>query len=110
MPTGEAVQRGRTIEEIVKRTWSARQEAPEVARPCRGGPVRYWVATLEGNQPLLEALPLALPGLAPEDIVTPHPISRPWDARQWLAFIRFHLDLHREQVETVVRTPGFPRA
>ena len=68
------------------------------------------IAALDSNERLLEALPLALADPAPEDIETPHPISRPWDAPQWLEFISFHLDLHRERFESVVRTPGFSRA
>lgn len=107
--TGDAVHRGRTIEDIVEVTWVPGQEAPEVARPRRGGSLSYWVLALQCNQPLLEALPACLQGLDPHEVITPHPISGPWDADQWLAFIRFHLDLHRAQIETVTQTPGFPR-
>ena len=65
---------------------------------------------LQCNQPLLEALPSRLEGLDPREVVTPHPISGPWDAEQWLAFIRFHLGLHRAQIESVTRAPAFPRS
>lgn len=105
---GEPVHRGRSIEEIVKLTWVPGQEAPEIARPRRGGPLGYWIVALQCNQPLLEALPTRLEGLDPRDVVTPHPISGPWDADQWLAFVRFHLDLHRAQIESVTREPTFP--
>jgi hypothetical protein len=107
--TGEAVHRGRSIEEIVKLTWAQGQEAPEIARPRRGGPLSYWIVALRCNQPLLGALPARLEGLDPRDVVTPHPISGPWDADQWLAFVRFHLDLHRSQIEAVTRAAAFPR-
>jgi hypothetical protein len=43
-------------------------------------------------------------------VVTPHPISGPWDADQWLAFVRFHLDLHRSQIEAITRASAFPRS
>jgi len=108
--TGEPVHRGRSIEEIVKLTWVAGQEAPEIARPRRGGPASYWIVALQCNQPLLEALPARLEGLDPRDVVTPHPISGPWDADQWLAFVRFHLVLHRAQIESVTREAAFPRS
>jgi hypothetical protein len=105
---GDAVHRGRTIEDIVKATWVPGQEAPDVARPRRGGPLNYWILALQCNQPLLDALPDRLFGLNSHEVITPHPISGPWDADQWLAFIRFHLDLHRAQIDTVTQTPGFP--
>jgi hypothetical protein len=106
--TGDAVHRGRTIEEIVNATWIPGQEAPDLARPRRGGPLSYWMLALQCNQPLLEALPGRLRGLHPYEVITPHPISGPWDAAQWIAFVRFHLDLHRAQLEEVSRGPGFP--
>jgi hypothetical protein len=106
---GEPVHRGRSIEEIVKLTWIPGQEAPEIARPRRGGPLSYWILALRCNQPLLEALPARLQGLDPEEVITPHPISGPWDAGQWLDFVRFHLDLHRAQIEAVTRAGAFPR-
>ena len=52
----------------------------------------------------------AVHGLDPRDVVTPHPISGPWDADQWLAFVRFHLVLHRAQIESVIREAAFPRS
>ena len=106
--TGDAVHRGRAIEDIVKVTWVSGQEAPDLTRPRRGGPLDYWMLALQCNQPLLDALPDRLLGLNPHEVITPHPISGPWDANQWLAFIRFHLDLHRAQIDTVTQTPGFP--
>jgi DinB superfamily len=106
--TGDAVHRGRTIEEIVNTTWVQGQEAPDLARPRRGGPLSYWMLALQCNQPLLEALPGRPRGLSPEEVITPHPISGSWDADQWIAFVRFHLDLHRAQIEEVSRASDFP--
>ena len=106
--SGEPVHRGKSIEEIVAETWASRQQAPDIATPRRRGPLAYWIVAIQCNQPLLEALPPALAGLDPAEVITPHPISGPWDARQWLAFVRFHLDLHRQQIEAVTRAPGFP--
>lgn len=36
-------------------------------------------------------------------VIAPHVISGPLDARQRLEFIRFHMDLHRRQIEAVLR-------
>jgi len=105
---GEAVHHGRTIQEIVRLTWLPDQQAPEIARPRRGGPLSYWIVALNCNQPLLEALPTALDDLDPTDVVTPHPVSGPMDAWQWLAFVGFHLDWHRRQIEGVSRSERFP--
>jgi DinB superfamily len=106
--SGEPVHRGKSIEQIVAETWAPRQQAPDIATPRRRGPLPFWVVAIECNQPLLEALPAALGGLDPGAVVTPHPVSGPWDAGQWLAFVRFHLDLHRQQIEAVMRAPAFP--
>ncbi len=107
--TGEPIHRGKTIEKVVAETWGARQQAPEVAAPRRRGPLAFWIVALRCNQPLLEAVASALDGLDALSVVTPHPISGPWDAGQWLSFIRFHLDLHGQQIEEVRRASGFPR-
>ena len=106
---GEPVHRGKSIEQIVAETWAPRQQAPDIATPRRRGPLAYWLVALQCNQPLLEALPAALAGLDPAEVITPHPVSGPWDARQWLAFVQFHLDLHRQQIEGVMRASGFPK-
>jgi hypothetical protein len=106
---GESVHRGKSIEQIVAETWAPRQQAPDIATPRRRGPLAYWTIAIQCNQPLLEALPAALEGLDAAEVITPHPISGPWDARQWLAFVRFHLDLHRRQIEGIMRAPGFPK-
>ena len=106
--SGESVHRGKAIEQIVAETWAPRQQAPDIAAPRRRGPLAYWIVAIECNQRLLEALPVALAGLEPAAVITPHPISGPWDAHQWVTFVRFHLDLHRQQIESVMRAPKFP--
>lgn len=105
---GEAVHRGKSIEEVVAETWVPHQPAPEVARPRRFGPLGFWVVAMQCNQPLLEATHAALTDLDPAAVITPHPISGPWDALQWLSFIRFHLDHHRQQIERVKQSTAFP--
>lgn len=106
--SGEPIHRGKSIEQIVAETWAPRQQAPDIATPRRRGPLAYWFVAIQCNQPLLEALPAALTALDLAEVITPHPISGPWDACQWLAFVRFHLDRHRQQIEGVMRAPGFP--
>ncbi|HET7340548.1 MAG TPA: DinB family protein [Methylomirabilota bacterium] len=107
---GAAVHRGKPIEQIVRETWGPATKAPDPAAPRRRGPLAYWLVALQCNQPLLDALPGALDGLDPHEVITPHPISGPWDAAQWLAFVRLHLQIHGRQIEAVTRAPGFPTA
>jgi DinB superfamily len=107
--TGEPIHRGKSMEQIVTETWVPGQQAPDIATPRRRGPLAYWILAIECNQPMLDAVQAALAELDPAEVVTPHPISGPWDAGQWLAFVRFHLDLHRQQIEHVMRAPGFPK-
>jgi hypothetical protein len=105
---GEHVLRGLTLEEAVERTWAPQEQAPDFSRPRLRGPLAYWTAALTCNQPLLDRLAPVLAGLDLAQVITPHPISGPLDARQWLGFLRFHLDRHRGQIQAIAQAPGFP--
>lgn len=105
---GEHIHRGRSIEEVVEETWGSVQEAPEGATPRWGGPLGFWIAALESCQPLLDRLQDELEGVDLEEVIHPHPISGPLDARQRFEFLRFHLDRHRAQVERLRAQDGFP--
>lgn len=100
---GEAVHRGRSIEEIIATTWRAREDAPANAVPQTNGPLAYWVASLDACQPVLVALGKALDGLDLETVIAPYAISGPLDARQRLEFLRWHMDHHRQQIAEIVR-------
>lgn len=101
--TGQSPNAGLTIEQVIERTWRARETAPESALPTWGGPLAYWAEGLRACAPLLASLGRALEGLELERVIHPHVISGPLDARQRLEFLRFHLDRHRGQVERVRR-------
>jgi hypothetical protein len=107
--TGDAVHHGLPIEQIIDKTWKAKEQVPETARPRWGGPLSYWTQALENCQPLLESMINSLAGLDPEKIIHPHPISGPLNIRQRLEFLRFHLDRHRGQIERVKLSDGFPK-
>jgi hypothetical protein len=100
---GEHVNRGLSIEEVVERTWGPNTQAPDVARPRWNGPLEYWKAFFAALQPMVDQLVPVLDGLDLEVVVAPHPISGPLDARQRLEFLRFHMDLHRRQIEDIMR-------
>lgn len=105
---GEFVHRGRPAAAVFASMWGAGVQAPPFAMPRWGGPVSYWSAAFDCCQPLLDAFAAQLPGLNLDDLVLPHPILGPLDTWQWLAFLRFHLDVHCTQVESVMRAPGYP--
>lgn len=107
---GEHVHRGLRIEDIVEKTWKTKEIAPEIARPRWGGSLQFWVFSLNQCQPLLEALGDALRGFDPETIIHPHPISGPLDVLQRLQFLRFHMDRHRNQIESIISHADFPKS
>jgi hypothetical protein len=106
--TGELIHHGLHVEEIVARTWKEKEAVPEVAKPRLGGPVEFWNLSLHNLQSVLTGLSQALNGADLEKIIHPHPISGPLNVIQRFEFLRFHLDRHRNQIEKIKSSPGFP--
>lgn len=106
--TGEHTNRGLAIEDIIARTWKPKEDAPPIATPHIGGPLAYWISYLESCQAVLDRLGHALEGLDPGEVIFPHFLSGPLDARQRLEFLRFHLDRHRGQIERLMSHAEFP--
>jgi hypothetical protein len=105
---GESPNKGLRIEEVVQRTWRAREASPDSALPRVGGTLGYWVAALKSCSSLLAELKVPLGEVALEDTIYPHAISGPLDARQRLEFLAFHLRRHRNQVAAIMSHPAFP--
>lgn len=101
-PPSVSPNEGLSIEEIVARTWRAREKAPPNATPRGEGPLAFWVASLRSLQPVLNALADRLADMDLERVVFPHFLCGPLDARQRLEFLRFHLDRHRDQLSRLV--------
>ena len=99
--------KGLTIEEVVDKTWKTKEQAPQSAVPRLGGPINFWISTLESCQTQLNKLTASLKDFDLETIIYPHPISGPLDARQRYEFLRFHIDRHRTQVEKLLQHPDF---
>ena len=99
--SGELVHRGLSVEEIVARTWQPKEIVPAVAAPRLGGPLAFWVLSLDSLQPLLQAFVSDFADDDPESLIHPHPISGPLDVRQRLEFLRFHIDRHHGQVNAL---------
>jgi DinB superfamily len=98
---GELIHRNLSIEEIVARTWQAKEVVPAVATPRMGGSMVFWASMLESLQPVLAKLVAELAKYDKEFVVHPHPISGPLDSWQRLEFLRFHIDRHRGQVNNL---------
>ncbi len=98
----------KSTEQIIEKTWQAKEKVPEIAKPRWGGPVEYWIAALRACQSLLDALNSALTGLDPEQVIYPHSISGPMNVTQRMEFLRFHLERHQRQIENIKAHPDFP--
>jgi hypothetical protein len=106
--TGQHTNRGLSIDEVVARTWKPKEVAPPIATPHIGGPLQYWISYAESCQGVLDRLGTALDGLDLEEVIFPHFLSGPLDARQRLEFLRFHLDRHRAQILRLFDRESFP--
>ncbi|MEO6456495.1 MAG: DinB family protein [Ginsengibacter sp.] len=107
---GEAIHHGLAIEEIIEKTWRAKEQVPESAKPRWAGPVEYWIVALDNCQKLLESLCRELDGYDLEQIIYPHIISGPLNVVQRMEFLRFHLNRHQTQIENIKTHPDFPSA
>jgi hypothetical protein len=106
--SGPLPHRGKSIEEVIAATWKPKEVAPSTATPRFGGPLAAWRTAFRHLPSLLQDLADELEGQRLEDIVFPHLISGPLDARQRLEFLRFHIERHTAQVQHVRSSTGFP--
>ena len=105
---GDTPHRRKHIEEIIAVTWRAKEQAPPIATPHIGGPIRFWRSAFRSLAPVLTSLAAALDGLNLEEVVSPHSISGPLDGRQRLEFLRFHIERHLLQIRRIEGADGFP--
>ena len=107
---GALPHRGKRIEQVVEETWKAKETAPPAATPGGDGPLRLWVMAFLSLRDLLAGLERQLDGLPLDDVVFPHPLSGPLDARQRLEFLRYHMERHISQIQRIKESPDFPDA
>jgi uncharacterized protein YfkK (UPF0435 family) len=82
--------------------------APDVVKPQGGQALAASLAKIEESRAGLEA---ALPRLKAADCSEykfPHPAIGPISAYQWLIVWGEHMDRHRQQIQRLKATPGFP--
>ena len=106
--TGEAIHHDLSIEQIIEKTWQPKEQVPEIAKPRWGGPIEFWLSSLNICQSLLHALNKAMNGMDPEQIIYPHIISGPLNVYQRMEFLRFHLERHQRQIENIKGHEDFP--
>ncbi len=105
---GEAVHSGLSIEEVIAKTWRPKEIVPDIAKPRWGGSIDFWIHSLEACQSVLETFGRELEGLDPAQIIYPHPISGPLNIWQRIAFLRFHLERHQNQIQRVKADALYP--
>jgi hypothetical protein len=99
---------GKSIEEVVARTWKPKEVSPPIATPHIGGPLSFWLVATRSLRPILAGLGAKLQDINLEDVVFPHFLSGPLDARQRLDFLRFHIERHAGQIARIRASDGFP--
>lgn len=72
------------------------------------GPLAVWVSCFRSLRPVLSDLAKELEPLDLEAIVYPHYLSGPLDGRQRLEFLRYHMERHLTQIQSVKAHPQFP--
>ena len=100
--------RGKSIEDVVASTWKAKEVAPPIATPHIGGPLEFWVSATRSLPGILSELGGRLDRVNLEEVVFPHYLSGPLDARQRLDFLRFHIERHADQITRVRTSASFP--
>jgi len=99
--SGENINEGLSIEEIVEKTWLPHQPAPEPARPQWGGPIEFWLLCLRNCKITLAETYRQMEGLDPASIIYPHHLSGPLNVYQRLEFLRYHMERHQRQIEKI---------
>jgi len=107
--SGPLPNQGKPIEEIIASTWKTKETAPPVATPHFGGPLVAWVAAIRSLRVPLRELAGELKDAELGQVVFPHFLSGPLDARQRLEFLRFHIERHLGQIRSIQQCAGFPR-
>ena len=91
-----------SIEKLVDQTWKEKEQVPAVAAPRLGGTLVFWRYSLASLQPLLEAFGKELREDELRLQAHPHPISGAMDFQQRFEFLRFHIQRHQRQVQSII--------
>lgn len=95
---GERIHEGKSMEIIIAETWKEKEIVPPVAAPRLGGPIAYWKTMLMSLENVLVSLGNHLSNEDLSIMTPPHPISGPFDVKQRIEFLAFHINRHLGQV------------
>ncbi|MEZ4809459.1 MAG: DinB family protein [Allomuricauda sp.] len=104
--SGVSENNGLSIEEIIERTWKAKEKAPPSATPQGKWSLGVWSSHFKNCDDLLLNLIPILEDLPLHDVVYPHFLCGPLNAIQRLEFIRFHMDRHFVQISHLKKDLG----
>ncbi|MBV8391531.1 MAG: DinB family protein [Mucilaginibacter sp.] len=100
--TYESAHKDWSIEKIIAETWKEKEQVPAVAAPRLGGTLAFWKSSLSNLQQVLEAFGNDIQDDELRLQAHPHPISGAMDFHQRLEFLRFHIQRHQGQVESII--------
>ena len=92
-----------TVEKLIAETLKEKEQVPAVAAPRLGGTLVFWRLSLAGLQTLLEAFGKELQEDELRLQAHPHPISGAMDFQQRIEFLRFHMQRHQGQVQSIIQ-------
>jgi hypothetical protein len=98
----DSVHQDMPIQEVIDLTWQPKEIVPAMAAPRLGGPLAFWIVSLNSLQEILQAFGQDLKDDELRVQAHPHPISGALDFYQRLEFLSFHLRRHREQVSALL--------
>lgn len=90
------------IDTLIAQTWKEKEIVPPVAAPRLGGTLAFWKAALSSLQQVLEAFGKDIKEEELRLLAHPHPISGDMDFQQRLEFLRFHIQRHLGQVQSII--------
>jgi hypothetical protein len=91
-----------TLEKLIAQTWQEKEQVPAVAAPRLGGTLVFWRLSLASLQFLLEEFGKDLREDELRLQAHPHPISGAMDFQQRIEFLRFHIQRHQAQVQSII--------
>jgi len=91
-----------SVEKLIAETWKEKEIVPASAAPRLGGTLAFWKSSLLSLQPVLEDLGNDLQDDELRLQAHPHPISGAMDFQQRLEFLRFHIQRHQGQAESIL--------
>lgn len=105
---GEHTNRGLPTEVAAAEYQAGKFKVPQGGEPKLGGSLHFWIGAFSSCQTILERLGAALKEIN-QELIFPHFVAGPLDAKQWIEMLTLHMDRHRLQIERLRTANGFPQ-